>query len=140
MSTEEFARGQCLCGAVHYRVASEPVRMAQCHCIDCQRASGGGHMNLAFFKEADVTIEGETQAFAVTGDIGATNTRHFCPRCGGRLFGTNSAVPGILAITAGSFDNSDWYTPGVVIYTKRQHAWDPRDESIPSFPEGPPAR
>ncbi|MGB0723700.1 MAG: GFA family protein, partial [Gammaproteobacteria bacterium] len=76
-------------------------------------------------------------SFDVTGDIGATNTRHFCPQCGGRLFGSNSSVPGVLAITAGSFEDSGWYKPNIVIYTKRQHAWDPRDESIPSFPEGP---
>ncbi|MGB1110685.1 MAG: GFA family protein [Gammaproteobacteria bacterium] len=138
MSDSPFASGHCLCGAVSYTIKSEPVRMAQCHCVDCQRASGGGHMSLAFFKEEDMEISGELKSFAVTGDIGALNTRYFCPECGSRLFGSNSAVPGVRAVTAGTMDDSSWFKPGVVIYTDRQPAWDCRNPDIPNFPEGPP--
>ncbi len=30
--------------------------MGQCHCKDCQRASGTGHMSLARFKREDVAV------------------------------------------------------------------------------------
>lgn len=138
MSEEPFATGRCLCGAVTYSISSPPIRMAQCHCIDCQRASGSGHMSLAFFKEDDMEINGEVKSFAVCGDIGALNTRYFCPECGGRLFGANSAVPGVRAVTAGSFDDSSWFKPGAAIYTKRQREWDCRNPELPSFEAAPP--
>jgi len=44
MPNEPFAKGHCLCGAVSYTINANPLRMAQCHCKDCQRASGTGHM------------------------------------------------------------------------------------------------
>ena len=45
MSSTKSKTGKCLCGSVAYTIkADEPLRMAQCHCKDCQRASGGGSM------------------------------------------------------------------------------------------------
>src|SRR5262245_54738217 len=54
--------GRCLCGAVTYSINAQPLGMGQCHCKDCQRASGTGHMSLARFKKDDVTIKGQTRA------------------------------------------------------------------------------
>jgi hypothetical protein len=34
--------GGCLCGAVRYRVAAEPLAALACHCRDCQYVSGPG--------------------------------------------------------------------------------------------------
>ena len=39
-------------------------------------------------------------------DSGNTNTRVFCPRCGSRLFGRNSARPGMIAVAVGSVDDN----------------------------------
>jgi len=68
--------GQCLCGAVSYSVEGDPLRMAQCHCKDCQRASGTGHMSLAFFKEDQVSIEGTYSEYASVADSGNENIRY----------------------------------------------------------------
>jgi hypothetical protein len=62
MFDQPFANGHCLCGAVSYTIHGKPIRMAQCHCKDCQRASGTGHMSLAFFKKDDVAIVGALRA------------------------------------------------------------------------------
>ena len=80
MSNEPFAKGHCLCGAVSYTINAKPMRMAQCHCKDCQRASGTGHMSLAFFKKDDVAILGKTASYPSTADSGNINTRIFVRR------------------------------------------------------------
>jgi hypothetical protein len=80
MPNEPFAKGRCLCGAVSYTINDKPIRMAQCHCKDCQRASGTGHMSLAFFKKDDVAILGKTASYPSTAESGNINTRHFCRR------------------------------------------------------------
>ena len=67
MSDQPFATGHCLCGAVNFTINAEPVASGQCHCKDCQRASGTGHMSLAFFKAEDVELSGETASYAVDG-------------------------------------------------------------------------
>ena len=76
--------GGCACGNLRYRMQSSPMFVHCCHCKDCQRASGTGHMSLAFFKKDDVAIRGPTASYGVTADSGNTNTRHFCPKCGSR--------------------------------------------------------
>ncbi len=138
MSTP-FATGKCLCGAVSYTVkATEPLRMAQCHCKDCQRASGGGHMSLAFFQAADVEIKGETNSFSVTADSGNTNTRHFCPKCGSRIYGENSARPGLVGISVGCVDDNQWFSPQAIVYAKDRPGWDQTSTDIPNFDAMPP--
>ena len=137
--SEQFGSGQCLCGAVAYTVHSEPVRMGQCHCVDCRRASGQGHMSLAFFPEDAVKVTGETKEYAIVADSGNTNTRSFCGTCGGRLFGKNSARQGVMAISVGTFDDSSWFNPGAIVYTKDYPGeWDHMDASVPTFEMMPP--
>ncbi len=124
--------GHCHCGEVSYKVVGEPVRTAQCHCNACQRTSGTGHNVLAFFNKDQLTISGKTQTHQSTADSGNTRTRHFCPTCGSRLFSENSKAPDMIGIGAGSFDNSDWFKPQVILYVSERPAWDMIDPEIPT--------
>lgn len=138
MSNEPFATGHCLCGSVTYTINGQPMRTAQCHCKDCQRASGTGHMSLAFFKADDVKINGETKGYAITADSGNVNTRHFCPGCGSRVYGENSARPGIVGIAVGCIDSHDWFEPQAVVYAGSRPDWDMTSEEVPNFDTMPP--
>ena len=138
MSEKNFATGKCLCGNVNYSISAKPVRMGQCHCKDCQKSSGTGHMSLAFFPKDSVTITGETSSYTSVADNGAEVTRHFCPECGSRIFGTNNVLTTIMSITAGSLDDNSWFKAGAIVYNKRKPEWDFMDESILTFEEMPP--
>jgi hypothetical protein len=120
MSNEPFAKGHCLCGAVSYTINAKPIRMAQCHCKDCQRASG------------------KTASYPSTADSGNINTRHFCPTCGSRVYGENSGRPGVIGIAAGCLDKNDWFSAQAVVYTKGRAAWDKTPEDVPNFERMPP--
>ena len=137
--SEPFATGRCLCGAVSYTINSEPVRAAHCHCIDCQRASGSGHMSIAFFKADDVEITGETKSYPMTAESGNINTRYFCPTCGSRVYGENSARPGVFGFPVGCMDNKDWFVPQFVLYTKNRSGWDTTPQDVPNFDAMPVA-
>lgn len=139
MNQEPFAKGACRCGAVSITIHGQPKMMVQCHCLDCQKFSGTGHTSNAYFTESDVMIEGDTQAFTVVADSGAEMTRTFCPRCGSRLSGTNSARPDLVSIAIGCLDDKSWYEPQMVLYTSRQHDWDITSDEIAHFRDMPPA-
>jgi hypothetical protein len=138
MAGKPFAAGHCLCGAVSFIINGEPLGTGQCHCKDCQRASGTGHMSLARFKRNDVEMRGETTSFASTADSGNINTRHFCPKCGSRLFGENSSAPGVLNVSIGCIDENDWFVPGRVVYAKDKPSWDVTSTDVPNFERMPP--
>lgn len=139
MSENNFATGQCLCGKVKFTISSEPLRMAQCHCDDCRKLTGTGHASNAFFKVDDVDIKGETQSYDSVTDSGSTITRHFCPICGSRLFGTNSTSIDIIGISVGTLEDSSWFKPELIVYNKRKPDWDYMDESVPAFDGMPPS-
>lgn len=124
------AEGRCLCGAVTIAVTGAPLRMAQCHCLDCQRITGTGHATNALFAETDVTIKGETGSYAAVADSGNIATRHFCSTCGSRVFGLNSARPGVVNVPVGVFEDSSWFKPQLALFNKRRQVWDAADPSV----------
>ena len=138
MSKKPFATGKCLCGDVSYKINSEPLRMAQCHCEHCQRSTGTGHMSLAFFPRDAVIINGKTNSYTAIADNGGEVTRHFCPKCGSRLFGTNNVLTTMISVAIGCIDEKSWFQPQAIVYHKRKEAWDFIDETLPKFEEMPP--
>ncbi|MFT5112632.1 MAG: hypothetical protein ACI8P9_001959 [Parasphingorhabdus sp.] len=143
MSGDLKTKGQCLCGNIHFSIHAEALRFVQCHCKDCQRASGTGHMSLAFFNEDDVKIEGEAHSHAATADSGNINTRYFCPNCGSRVYSRNSARPGLMTIAVGCIDDNSAYSANAVVYCKERAEWDVTSTDIPNFeamPPPPPAK
>ena len=138
MADSLFATGGCACGAVTYEITGEPKTMVQCHCQDCQKATGTGHVSLAFFSESDVSISGEARGHTTTTDSGNQSTRYFCANCGSRLYGLNSGRPGLITIAVGSVENHSWFTPKAVVYTKRRPDWDITSTEIPNVESMPP--
>jgi len=90
------------------------------------------HRVLAFFNKDQLTISGKTQTHQSTADSGNTRTRHFCPTCGSRLFSENSKAPDTIGIAVGSFDDSDWFRPEVILYVSELPLWDRSDPEIPT--------
>ncbi len=138
MTNPKPLTGRCSCGEITYSISGEPKTMVQCHCIDCQRATGTGHISLGFFSQDDVTINGEAKGFTTTTDSGNQNTRYFCPTCGSRLYGLNSGRPGTITIAVGCLDDQSWFSPNAVVYTRRRQHWDITNTDIPNFEAMPP--
>ncbi|MBL8393466.1 MAG: GFA family protein [Candidatus Accumulibacter sp.] len=130
--------GGCLCGAVRYESSVPPVMTGNCHCRDCQRASGSAYAPTLFAPSAAVTITGEVKYFTNKGSSGRAVSRGFCPGCGSQLFGTVEQMPGLLAIRAGTLDDPSLFQPAIDLFTSRAPAWDFMDPKLPKFPEMPP--
>ena len=128
--------GRCLCGACAYEIEGDPVVVAHCHCLDCQRLSGAGHATGAMFPEAGIRLEGPVATYAFASEAGNEVTRLFCPNCGSPLFGRNTGMPGFMTVTLGTLDEPD-LTPQVTVFARSRRAWDAMDESLPTFQAQP---
>jgi hypothetical protein len=129
--------GKCLCGAVTYEVEGEPVVVAHCHCIDCQRVSGAGHTTGAMFPRNKLVVRGEVTEFRLQPEADSVVTRTFCPRCGSPLFGENSRMAGFVTISVGTLDDPNGVLPQVVIFARSRRHWDLMDATLPTFDTQP---
>ena len=139
MATKQMTTtGGCQCGAVTYEASGEPAMTIQCHCLNCQKSSGTGHVPFAAFPEPQVTIKGTTKAFAYIADSGGHATTNFCPVCGSTVFGKTTSFPGVVAIRLGTMDDSSAFQPQMDVYVKRLRSWDQDLKDSPAFPGMPP--
>ena len=71
--------GGCACGAIRYETESDPVIMLNCHCRDCQKASGSAYAAIVVFPSDAVRMTGEPRYHKVVGNAGKAVERGFCP-------------------------------------------------------------
>lgn len=134
MNDKPFASGSCECGNIKLSIAQKPSMMVQCHCLDCQKSTGTGHTSSAYFKELEVTVDGDAKGYTVVADSGSAMTRYFCPDCGSRLYGRNAGRPGLISVQVGCLEDHSWFTPQAVLYSSKRHDWDITTDEI-SNPE-----
>jgi hypothetical protein len=125
--------GGCACGAVRYEISGAPVSSVQCQCRDCQRATGSGHVNAMAFPQAAVMLTGELRFHDIRSDSGNTVSRGFCPNCGAPVMWKFTGNPELRAIMVGSLDDPSGFSPQLVFYASRGHAWDRLDSALPKF-------
>ncbi len=137
---ENRMAGGCVCGAVRFEVDGDPMFCSNCHCRECQRASGSAFMPLMGFLREAVRISGEVTYFTRMADSGTAETEGFCPICGARLFAHAEAYEGVFLVRAGCLDDPSLYKPQADIYTSSAQAWDHMDPNLPKFPKMPPMK
>jgi hypothetical protein len=132
--------GGCLCGAIRYESTGQPVLTVNCHCRDCQKASGGASTASLFVPIDSLKTTGNVKYYEKTGDSGQTISRGFCPNCGSALFGKPSIMPDLISIRPGTLDHPESFRPALDMYTSSALPWDQMDPALPKFetvPSGP---
>jgi hypothetical protein len=130
-------KGRCLCGSVTYEIEGDPIVVAHCHCVDCQRLSGAGHTTGAMFPADKILVRGDVSEFRLESEAGSVVTRTFCPKCGSSLFGRNTRVAGFMTVSAGTLDDPNSIKPQVVVFARTRRDWDMMDVALPIFDTQP---
>jgi hypothetical protein len=128
--------GGCLCGNIRYECSATPIVMGNCHCRDCQRATGTAFAAALLVPRDAMTITGDAKYYEVTGDSGGIVGRGFCPNCGSRLF-SQPPVPGLMGIMAGSLDDPSEFQPRMDCYAASAQPWDYMNPDLPKFAKLP---
>jgi hypothetical protein len=124
--------GGCLCGQVRWEATAEPINVRQCHCRNCQRATGGAFFARALFMDDDVERTGNTTRWASSERL----HRLSCTRCGTPVFAEPQDGPWI-AVALTTLDDPSALTPGSHIWVSRKLPWVHIDaDGLPQFPQG----
>ncbi|MBE7636929.1 aldehyde-activating protein [Sneathiella sp. P13V-1] len=135
---DQMMTGGCACGAIRFECDGEPMHMGNCHCRDCQRATGGPYFPATIYPTENFTLlQGEPNWFEKKSDGGDTVGRAFCGECGSPMFFVNQSAPHIYAIYATAFDDPTFYKAVDDIFVSSAQEWNPRDLNIPQFERSP---
>jgi hypothetical protein len=116
--------GQCLCGAVRYRVNEEPLTFYACHCTDCQRRTGTAFaLSMVVRREAIELLEGEPSGYAATLPDGRTKQGRLCAKCGTRLWGEPAKRANLAVVQPGTLEQPTGLVPVAHIWTSSAPAW-----------------
>jgi hypothetical protein len=125
--------GGCSCGAVRYRLASEPLFVHCCHCLNCQRQTGSAFVINLLIEADRVELLGEPpQQVAVPRDDGSVQRISRCPACQVAVYSDYGRAD-ILFVRAGTLDDPSAVSPDVHIYTRSKLPWVTLPEAVPAF-------
>jgi hypothetical protein len=125
--------GCCACGAVRYRLASDPLFTHCCHCLNCQRQTGSVFViNLLIEADRVELLAGDPQPVDVPRDDGSTQRIFRCPTCQVAVF-SEYGRPEVRFVRGGTLDDPSRVTPDVHIFTRSKVGWVTLPESVPAF-------
>jgi hypothetical protein len=125
--------GGCACGAVRYRLASEPMIVHCCHCLSCQHQTGSAFaVNMVIEADRVELLAGEPEAVDVPRDDGGVQPIFRCPRCEVAVFSQYTS-PKMRYVRAGTLDEPRTVTPDIHIFTRSKVGWVALPEGAAAF-------
>jgi hypothetical protein len=125
--------GVCACGAVRYRLASDPLFTHCCHCLNCQRQTGSAFViNLLIETDRVELLAGDPLPADVPRDDGSKQKIFRCPTCQVAVF-SQYGRPQVRFVRAGTLDQPSSVEPDVHIFTRSKLPWIALPESVPAF-------
>ncbi|WP_170343076.1 GFA family protein [Ruegeria arenilitoris] len=115
--------GQCLCGAVKFRISGEFESFFLCHCSRCRKDSGSAHSANLFSSTAKliwVSGEANIKTFRLAG---SRHMKGFCSICGSALPISQLEI-GLIVVPAGSLESQFDMRPNAHICCSSCANWD----------------
>lgn len=130
--------GGCNCGAVRWRLTSEPMTVAVCHCNTCRRQSGSAFSISAVVPGDALTVTGELTGHEDRDtDSGRPVLRQFCATCGSPIRTLSAAAPHIAIVKVATADDPGRFAPSIHVWTSAALPWVEIPANLPQFPRNP---
>jgi hypothetical protein len=117
--------GRCLCGAVTYELSGDLIATAVCHCSHCQRQGGSAFSVNLVAHESQLSVDGQLATYDERGELGddVYVRRRFCPSCGSPIVSELAKSQGIIAVKAGTLDDTSDVAPTVEAWCVDRQPW-----------------
>jgi hypothetical protein len=126
--------GSCSCGAVRYRLATRPMFVHCCHCLDCQRQTGSAFVLNAMIEADRVQLlAGETKPYPQPTESGRSHLIHRCPACGTAMWSNYGGRENLRFVRVGTLDEPSALPPDVHIFTRSKQARIELPAKVPAY-------
>jgi len=117
--------GRCHCQSVKFSFKTNENSFSFiCHCNDCNKINGGGHLTALTVKLEDFSSSGKLSIYSYPGGSGENINSHFCPKCGTPIYASLKAHPEVIVLRANAIDDSSDFKPQKSLYPEQAHSWD----------------
>lgn len=129
--------GSCKCGEVQYRIATERLTAANCHCATCKKLSGSAFSAIALVNRSDHHfLKGEKSLTSYS--ISDKASKLFCRICGTPVLHVHQGFADRYIIPLGSLDDPAVVTPAINVFCESMLAWVGEISQLPGFDQLPP--
>ncbi|HEV2363711.1 MAG TPA: GFA family protein [Caulobacteraceae bacterium] len=126
--------GRCACGAVRYRLASAPMFVHCCHCLDCQRQTGSAFAVNALIETDRVeALEGAVTSVTLPTDSGRPLIAVGCAACRTGLWLHYGGRMATAFVRVGTLEDPTALAPDVHIFTRSKQPWVGLPDGVPVF-------
>jgi hypothetical protein len=116
--------GSCACGAIKYDLVSAPMFVHCCHCLDCQKQTGGAFAINALIEADRVhVLEGEPEEISMPTESGKPHVISRCPTCKVALWSIYGGRRQVRFIRVSTLDQPHAIKPDVHIFTRSKVPW-----------------
>jgi hypothetical protein len=127
MAAAQFAplEGACTCGAVRYRMTSQPLFVHCCHCRWCQRETGAAFaLNALIEADRMVLLKGKPESVHTPSNSGKGQKIVRCPGCWIALWSHYAgAGEAVSFVRVGTLAEPDRLPPDIHIFTASKQPW-----------------
>ena len=124
MSNKVELKGECLCGAVKYKLSEKPLFTQACHCKDCKVLTGSSYVINSSVVENTLSIEGEiSSTIKLQAGSGKYVQMFFCNKCGSYIYSDYESAIGRLNVRTKTLEKSEEFPPQAHIFTKDKDEW-----------------
>jgi hypothetical protein len=129
----EPLHGRCLCGAVRYRISSEPLSQSLCHCPSCRLAAGASPVGwLVVRRQAFAFVLGQPVRYGSS----TTVERTFCAVCGTALTYEETTSPDTIDVTSATLEDQTMFAPTREVWVEYRPRWLPAVPGLAQFAQG----
>lgn len=130
-------QGGCTCGAVRFRLSSEPLFVHCCHCRWCQRESGSAFALNAMIESGRVELlQGEPEHVAIPTQSGKGQTVARCPHCRIALWSHYAGAGNAISfVRVGTLDDPGSLPPDIHIFIASKQPWVVVPPGVPAVEE-----
>jgi len=130
----EPLEGGCFCKAVRYRLASAPIFVHCCHCLNCQSQTGSAFViNAMIETERIAMLSGDLTVSALRSGSGGPHDIYRCSKCLCAVWSDYGHRPGLRFLRVGTLDDPTAVAPDVHIFTRSKQPWVALPEGVPAF-------
>jgi hypothetical protein len=127
-------QGSCSCRAVTFRLLSAPMFVHCCHCLDCQKQTGGAFAINALIETDRIEIlSGAPQPVSMPTDSGRPHDIYRCPTCQVAVWSDYGRRPGLRFVRVATLDPGHGIVPDVHIFVRSKVPWVRLPEGARSF-------